>query len=110
MPHEIEWIAEEVVGGGGALRSGAFSVARGAEGEQAVLVVEAAERDPEKLASLAGEIRGRIGRTLSLTLADVVFVRRGKIPKTTSGKVQRRQLRALYLEGALAAEGGSQDE
>ena len=110
MPHEIEWIAEEVVGGGGALRSGAFSVARGAEGEQAVLVVEAAERDPEKLASLAGEIRGRIGRTLSLTLADVVFVRRGKIPKTTSGKVQRRQLRAMYLEGALAAEGGSQDE
>ena len=101
MPHEIEWIAEEVVGGGGALRSGAFSVARGADGEEAVLVVETSERDPDQLSQLASEIRGRVGRSLSLTLAEVKFVRRGKIPKTTSGKVQRRQLRALYLEGAL---------
>ncbi len=109
MPHEIEWIAEEVVGGGGALRSGAFSVARGAQGEEAVLVVETTERDPETLATLAGEIRGRVGKTLSLTLSEVKFVRRGKIPKTTSGKVQRRQLRALYLEGGLT-EGGAGEE
>ncbi len=106
MPHEIEWIAEEVVGGGGALRSGAFSVARGVQGEEAVLVVETTERDPARQAELAGEIRGRVGRALSLTLADVFFVRRGKIPKTTSGKVQRRQLRALYLEGSLAGQEG----
>jgi fatty-acyl-CoA synthase len=110
MPHEIEWIAEEVVGGGGALRSGAFSVARGSQGEEAVLVVETTERDPAKLADLAGAIRGKIGSTLSLTLSDVKFVRRGKIPKTTSGKVQRRQLRALYLEGALAGEAAPGEE
>ena len=110
MPHEIEWIAEEVVGGGGALRSGAFSVARGSQGEEAVLVVETTERDPARLAELAGAIRGKVGSTLSLTLSDVKFVRRGKIPKTTSGKVQRRQLRALYLEGTLAAEGGPGEE
>lgn len=110
MPHEIEWIAEEVAGGGGALRSGAFSVARGAQGEEAVLVVETPERDKAKLELLAAEIRGRVGKALSLTLSEVKFVRRGKIPKTTSGKVQRRQLRALYLEGGLTAEGGGEEE
>jgi acyl-CoA synthetase (AMP-forming)/AMP-acid ligase II len=101
MPHEVEWLAESVTGGGGAARSGAFSVARSAQGEEAVLVVEASERDPEKLRAMGHDIRSRIGRTLSLPLADLVFVRRGKIPKTTSGKVRRRALRALYLEGKL---------
>ena len=101
MPHEIEWLADAVTGGGGAARSGAFSVARSAQGEEAVLVVEALDRDPEKLHEMAHEIRSRVGRTLSLPLADLVFVRRGKIPKTTSGKVQRQQLRTLYLDGRL---------
>lgn len=104
MPHEIEWLAEAVVGGGGALRSGAFAVARSAQGEEAVLVVETTERDPERQQELAIEIRRQVGSVLSLTLADVRFVRRGRIPKTTSGKVQRRQLRALYLEGGLSGE------
>lgn len=101
MPHELEWLAESVTGGGGAIRSGAFSVARGGQGEQPVLAVEAAERDPEKRARMAHEIRSLIGRQLGLPLADLVFVRRGRLPKTTSGKVQRRQLRAMYLEGTL---------
>ncbi len=101
MPHEIEWVAESVTGGGGAMRCGAFSVARGVEGEQAVVVVEVTERDPEKRAVLARQIRTRIGRTLSLPIADLVLVRRGKIPKTTSGKVQHRQLREQYLRGDI---------
>lgn len=101
MPHEIEWQAEAVTSGGGALRSGAFSVARGTAGEEAVVVVETTDKDPDRLADVAREIRGRVGKSLSLTLADVAFVRRGKIPKTTSGKVQRRQLRQAYLDGEL---------
>jgi fatty-acyl-CoA synthase len=101
MPHELEWLAEEVTGGGGAQRTGAFSIARGSEGEEAVVVAETTEKDPQALAALAHDIRQRVGRTLSLTLADVAFVRRGKIPKTTSGKVQRRQLRQMYLDGEL---------
>ncbi len=101
MPHELEWVAEGVTGGGGAARTGAFSIAQGAEGEQAVLVVEATDRNPDALPALERAIRNQIGRELSLTLADLVFVRRGRIPKTTSGKVQRRQLREHYLRGNL---------
>jgi acyl-CoA synthetase (AMP-forming)/AMP-acid ligase II len=101
MPHELEWIAEEVIGGGGNERSGAFSVAKDGAGEQAVVVSELGARDVSGLDELAHEIKTRIGRTLGLPLADLVFVRRGQIPKTTSGKIQRAELRRRYLEGKL---------
>jgi len=101
MPHELEWAAESVTGGGGAERAGAFSIEHGAEGEQAVLVVETGERDAAACAALAHEIRLRVARALSLPIADIAFVRRGRIPKTTSGKVQRRELKRRYLAGEL---------
>ena len=101
MPHELEWLAESVTGGGGAQRSGAFSIARGPEGEEAILVLETGERDPENLKVLARDVRLRVGRALNLPVADIAFVRRGKLPKTTSGKVQRQQLRQAYLDGSL---------
>ncbi len=101
MPHELEWHAEAVAGGGGSLRSGAFSIARGREGEEPVLVVESTETAPGRLAAMEREIRNRIGRALSLPLADLLFVRRGRLPKTTSGKVRRRELKRMYLDSEL---------
>lgn len=105
MPHELEWCAEAVTGGGGTVRSGAFSVQHGAEGEQAVIVAEVADPDPDRVDAMARAIRVRVGRELGLTLADVMLVRRGTLPKTTSGKVQRRELKALYLNGRLSPVG-----
>jgi fatty-acyl-CoA synthase len=101
MPHELEWIAEGITGGGGEHRAGAFAVVGGAHGEEAVLVVEAPNGSPERLGSLAREIRTAVGRDLSLSLADIVFVRRGRLPRTSSGKIRRKELRDHYLEGAL---------
>jgi acyl-CoA synthetase (AMP-forming)/AMP-acid ligase II len=101
MPDEIERVADSVTGGGGLLRSAACSVARGAAGEQAVVVVEIADSDPERLAEIGREIRIRIGRAMGLPLADLAFVRRGRIPRTTSGKMQRGELRQRYLDGTL---------
>jgi fatty-acyl-CoA synthase len=101
MPDEIERLADGVTGGGGLLRSAAFSVARGAAGEEAVLVVETEVDDPARMAEIERDIRIRIGRNLGLPVADVVFVRRGRIPRTTSGKMQRGEVRRRYLEGTL---------
>jgi acyl-CoA synthetase (AMP-forming)/AMP-acid ligase II len=101
MPDEIERLADGVTGGGGMLRSAAFSVARGAAGEEAVVVVEADGRDPDRLPEIEREIRIQIGRSMGLPLADLVFVRRGRIPRTTSGKMQRGELRQKYLDGSL---------
>ena len=100
MPHEFEWIAEGVCGGGGSLRSGAFSVSKGSTGEQAVLIVEA-PGDIGDLGALEHDVRSRVGRTLGLPLFDLVFLKRGQIPKTSSGKVQRAELRRRYLDGKL---------
>lgn len=101
MPHELEWLAEGVSGGGGAERCGAFSVETSAQGEQAVLVMEASTTNVEELEKIEYEVRSRLGRALGLPLSDLVFVKRGQIPKTTSGKVQRRELRQRYLDGKL---------
>lgn len=101
MPHEIEWVAESVTGSGGVERSGAFSVAKNQEGEVAVLVIESGERDLEKQKQLVQNIKLRIADEMGLPLADVVLVRRGQIPKTTSGKVQRNELRQRYLNNQI---------
>jgi len=101
MPHELEWMAESASGGGGLERAAAFSISRGAQGEEVVLVLETNEKDPTKLERVVRDLRVEVGREFGLTLADLVPVRRGQIPKTTSGKVQRGAVRDLYLAGAL---------
>ncbi len=101
MPHEFERLAESATGGGGSFRSAAFAVARGPEGEELVLVAETAEKDPEVLSETAARVRSRIGLEIGLPVADVAFVRRGRIPRTTSGKVKRAEIRGLYLRGEL---------
>lgn len=99
MPHELEWLAESVSGGGGLERAAAFSVSRGGEGEQIILVVEVSEKDSDKLSELARDLRVEVGHEFGLTLADLVLVKRGQLPKTTSGKVQRGLIRERYLTG-----------
>jgi fatty-acyl-CoA synthase len=101
MPDEIERLADGVTGGGGLMRSAAFSVARGSAGEEPILVVEAADDDAAQLEVLARDIKIEVGRALGLPVADVVFVRRGRIPRTTSGKMQRSEVRKRYLNGTL---------
>jgi fatty-acyl-CoA synthase len=100
-PDEIERLADQVSSGGGLLRSAAFSTAQGTAGEQAILVIESSERDLDKREALAHQIRVRVGRSLGLPLADLVFVPRGALPRTTSGKVQRGELRQQYVDGSL---------
>ncbi|RLE27784.1 MAG: hypothetical protein DRJ65_01810 [Acidobacteria bacterium] len=101
MPDELEQLADGVTGGGGLMRSAAFSVAAGAQGESVVLVVETSQTDSPSLQGLEQEIRSQIGRQIGLPLADVVFVKRGRIPRTSSGKVQRSEIRQIYIDGAL---------
>ncbi len=101
MPHEIEWLAESVLGAGGRERAAAFPV-DGPHGEQAILVIE----DPGDRISpavLQSEVGRRLGRALGIQLADLVIVRRGTIPRTSSGKVRRHALRETYLRGELGA-------
>ncbi len=100
MPHEIEWLAEEARGESkSADRVAAFSVSRENVGEEIALVVETHLTDSTELKRLDHAVRSRIGRGMSLPIADLVFVRRGRIPRTSSGKIQRGKMKEQYLAG-----------
>ncbi|WP_435174471.1 fatty acyl-AMP ligase [Actinacidiphila sp. bgisy145] len=106
-PQDLELSAESAHP---AVRPGctaAFCVDGGADGEQPVLVAEVsadAAGEAEKIADL---VRGAIGEAHGLPLHDVVLIRPGTIPKTSSGKIQRHATRAAYLGGTLSLSGAS---
>ncbi|SES04611.1 Acyl-CoA synthetase (AMP-forming)/AMP-acid ligase II [Streptomyces sp. yr375] len=84
----------------------------GADGEQPVIVAEVAVETPEAAADSAeaadehggivGRVRAAVADAHGLSVRDVVLVRPGTIPKTSSGKIQRRATREAYLGGTLA--------
>ena len=88
-----------------ALRPGctaAFAVDTAAEGEQPVLVAEITPDRAGESEKITDRIRSAVGETHGLSVRDVVLVRPGTIPKTSSGKIQRRATRTAYLDGTLS--------
>lgn len=99
-PQTVEWTAAEVQG----VRKGnvvAFSVP-GADSEELVVVLETTESDT---AALVQRVRTHIQREMSLSIAEVVCVGKGALPKTSSGKLQRRKTRQLYVTGQIGEAG-----
>ncbi|HEU4416473.1 MAG TPA: fatty acyl-AMP ligase, partial [Candidatus Angelobacter sp.] len=72
-----------------------------AEIERVAIVVEVNPRDRKNLRQLAQQIRQTTYEQHLLHAHSVIFVRRGKILKTSSGKVRRAATRDLYLSGEL---------
>jgi acetylornithine/succinyldiaminopimelate/putrescine aminotransferase/acyl-CoA synthetase (AMP-forming)/AMP-acid ligase II/predicted amino acid dehydrogenase/acyl carrier protein len=103
-PHDIEFHAElshPALRPGG---SAAFSVERGGE-EHLVVVAEVAREQRKKLDT--GDIVERVRRALAseyeVGLHGLALISPGTLPKTSSGKVQRRATRDAYLSGKLEA-------
>ncbi|WP_225836367.1 fatty acyl-AMP ligase [Streptomyces sp. NK08204] len=80
----------------------AFSVEDGSLGERPVIVAEASPDAMPEIGEISAVIRSTISETHDLSLRDVVLIKPGSIPKTSSGKIQRQASRAAYLEGTLA--------
>ena len=100
-PQAIEWIVEEIAG----IRKGsvvAFSV-NGDSTEKLVIIAETTMTNSEELALVIGN---QVRSALGLAVHKVVLVGRGSIPKTSSGKLQRRQTKALFEGGQLGFPGG----
>ncbi len=99
-PQDLELAAERshpgLRPGGGA----AFSLE--GEGENRVGVVHEVDRHVRgDLEPLARAIRHALLREHELPVHEVVLIRQGSLPKTTSGKVQRRLCRRLLEKGGL---------
>ncbi|MEU7055957.1 fatty acyl-AMP ligase [Streptomyces sp. NPDC046197] len=91
-----------------ALRPGctaAFSVDGGVDGEQPVVVAEVAPEAAGEAETIADRVRSAIGEAHGLSVREIVLVHPGTIPKTSSGKIQRRATRAAYHESTLSPVG-----
>src|SRR5215203_1005044 len=105
-PQDVELTAErahpELRPGGGA----AFSVE--IEGEERLVVVHEVERRRRNgVEKIAEAVRQAVAAEHEVQVYEVVLIRQGALPKTSSGKVQRRLCRDLYLRGELTVEGRS---
>ncbi len=104
-PQDIELAAERAHP---ALRAGsgaAFAVE--VAGEERLVVVYEVDRHAEALADIAEAVRRAVAEEHEALVHEVVLVPQGGVPKTTSGKIQRRACRDLYLGGGLHPLGSS---
>jgi fatty-acyl-CoA synthase len=95
-PQDIEWAVAQVQG---VRRENvvAFSIMRDGE-EQLVVSAEGNSRDASELRRT---IAARVSETSGLKVSHVAVVRVGSLPKTSSGKVQRRRTKSLFENGEL---------
>ena len=78
----------------------AFSVEVDGE-ERLVVVQELGRRQPPDMAEVIADIRRAIAEQHEMQAHTVVLVKLGSVPKTSSGKIQRRACRAAFLAGEL---------
>ena len=102
-PQDIELTAERA---SAALRPGcgaAFSVE--VEGEERLVLVYEADtrRQPVEVEEVARSLRQQVAETHELQLHALTLLAPGSLPKTSSGKIQRRAARAAFLAEELQA-------
>ncbi len=78
----------------------------GAKGEELVLAVETRATNGART-ELASAVRKRVAEHTGLKAKDVVVLSPGSLPKTSSGKLQRRKTASLYLHEELLDATGS---
>jgi acyl-CoA synthetase (AMP-forming)/AMP-acid ligase II len=100
-PHDVESLAESIEPLLTPHTSAAFELPSG-NGEPGVaLVAESKSTDVSALQPAIAVVRIKVAEELELPLALVAICGHGAIPKTTSGKIQRRLCRSLLLAGEL---------
>ena len=99
-PQRIEWLVDEIPG----VRKGSAVVFTrpGKASEEIVVAAESRTDQPE---ALRAQIVARVSEEFQLAVADVALVAPGTLPKTSSGKLQRRKTREQYLAGSIGRVG-----
>jgi acyl transferase domain-containing protein/acyl-CoA synthetase (AMP-forming)/AMP-acid ligase II len=107
-PHDIELYAYKAHPALVPYNCIAFSIPVEHE-EQLILVLEAQPQDID-YASIYRKIRDVIWKEFELTIYDIVLIPARTIPKTSSGKLQRKACRAAYLDNKLTIIDRSKNE
>jgi len=114
-PQDVEWVAGHSHAGLRPQHAAAFTVDAeegSGEGERLVVVQEVGRQHVARLAGepaasralrteLVSAIREAVARHFDLRVWQVALIEPGSLPRTTSGKVQRRQTRSLWNAGSL---------
>lgn len=102
-PQDIEWVSQKCHPAVESAESAAFSLT--VDGAESLGVVQELNRKdhPSNIdfEDVAAKIREQISLEFEVRAYAVALVRRGTIPKTSSGKIQRRTCRAALLDGSL---------
>ena len=72
------------------------------QGEAIVLVLERSDVSSIEVNLLVSTVVAAVNRQFGLTIYDLVLLP-GRLPRTTSGKIQRNLCKELYLAGELRA-------
>ena len=106
-PQDIELTAEKSHAALQANAGAAFSVDV-EEQERLVIMFELTRRQRRaNVEEVADAIRSAVSKVYELEVYAVVLIRPNRIPKTTSGKIQRYACRKAFLEGSLPIIGTS---
>ncbi len=107
FPTDIEWVANDVEG----IRRGsavAFAVlSASASSEQLVVVAEWTGKErpsDEALETLKKKVTEVVQGSIGLNTWQVVLIPPGTVPKTSSGKLQRRRTKQQFEDGTLGIE------
>ncbi|UKY51780.1 AMP-binding protein [Streptomyces inhibens] len=101
QPQDVESAAAAAVPELSGQASAAFSV-DSEEGELLVVVQAVGENRPADPDALADRIRRAVVTALAAEVHEVLLVEAAAVPRTASGKIQRRACRQAYLDGRLA--------
>ena len=74
------------------------------EEESLVIVAEASQREGRQQA-LEAAVKERVYESCGLVVGQLVIIRRGTLPRTSSGKVRRAETKQRFLEGRLSLSG-----
>lgn len=99
-PTDFEWAAEEVPGvmPGRVIAVGVPNRMKDEGTEEIVLLCEQARNNPFQEVEFQRAIQAHVGKRTGILPAVVVITPRNSIPRTTSGKLQRRLAKLQYLE------------
>jgi len=73
------------------------------EPEKLVLIQEVRASHQDDLATIHAQIKAAFAQHWQVPIADLVLVKAGSLPKTSSGKIQRRRCRAMYNKNKFRA-------
>jgi acyl-CoA synthetase (AMP-forming)/AMP-acid ligase II len=99
-PQDIEWTVQAAHAALRPENGAAFSVL--VDGEERLVVAQEVELEHSEdleVDEIARDVRGAIAESHDLNIFALLLLRRGSLPKTASGKLQRQSCRRFFTEG-----------